>query len=134
QRIVLDVTNHVLVLGPLDELRHELSCQNRVFPQIFKIASVARLTCEVNAAAERHVETLRTQFLSNERAIFVGGIHVPTRSRGKIAWQRSRVSTILSAGPNAVGRVGHLNSRNSHSWNSDHVSCATVRTRRQLTH
>src|SRR5437667_2358628 len=102
----------MLVLRAFNKLTNQLSGENWVFAQILKVASIARLTRQINAAAKRHVETLCAQLPSNERAVFVSSIQVPTRSRGKIAWQRSRVTPILSARTQAVGRIGHLNSRN----------------------
>ena len=94
---MLDVVHDVLREDTFFEMTGHGAGENGVFAEIFVVAAIARLARGVNAAAKRHVVTLRPQFAPDQRAIFICGIRVPACSRRQIAWQSGRVTTIFSA-------------------------------------
>jgi hypothetical protein len=105
----------------------EFSGEDRIFAEIFKGASVARFAGEVNASAERHIETLRAQFAADERSVFVGGVEIPAGCRAQVRGQCGRVAAVLAAAAHAIGGVGHLNGGDAQSRNGGDIPGAAVR-------
>ena len=54
QRVMLDISDNVLVLRALDQTTDQRAGENGVFAEIFEVAAIARLAREVNAAAKLH--------------------------------------------------------------------------------
>ena len=126
QRVMLDVADHVGRLRSLDQPGHQGSGQHRIFAKIFKCAAVARIARQVYAAAERHVESLRAQFASDQRAIFIGRIGVPACGCGHVGRQRSRIASVHAAGAHAIGRVAHVDAGNAEPRNADRIAHAAI--------
>jgi len=55
---VLDVAHDVVGLETLHEIAAESSGEDGVFAEVFEIAPVARLACDIDASADGHVIAL----------------------------------------------------------------------------
>ena len=127
ERVVLDVADHVGGLRALDEPGHQRAGEDRIFAEVFKGAAVARLAGEVHAAAERHVESLRAEFATDERAVFVGRFGVPACGCRDVGRERGGIAAVHAAGAHAVGRVAHVDTGNAEARNADGIADAAVR-------
>src|ERR1035441_5590107 len=99
--VMLYVADDMRRLRSLNELRHQRSSQHWILAQILKCAPVAWFAGDVNAAAERHIEALRTEFAPNESAILKRRIGIPACRRRYIGGQCRGIAPVHSAGPHA---------------------------------
>ena len=124
--VMLDVAEHVLRLFALDAIADEGAGENWVFTLIFEGAAIARFPRDVRAAAKRHVETLRAEFAADQSAVFASGLRVPTGCGCQIRRKRGGVTAVFTAVANAVGRVAHLNHRNSEARDTKDVAGTAI--------
>ena len=103
--VMLEVANDVLGLFAFHQIADHGPGEQRIFAGIFEGAAVAGFAGEIYAATERHVKTLRSQFPADQRAVFAGGLRIPTRSGRQRGWQRGGVTAVRSAIANTVGGV-----------------------------
>src|SRR5215469_10468689 len=126
QRIVLDVSKHMLRLSSLDQLSHHAAGQDRVFTHVLKRSPIAWLPREIDAAAERHVVALVAEFAPDESSVLISGFQIPACCCAQIRRQRSGIAAVLTALPDAVGSIGHLDIGNSEPRNSDSIARTSV--------
>ena len=74
--IVLDGGDHVLALGAADRLPVQGPGQQRILPQIFEVATVARLPRQVHPAAQQHVEALGPGLRPDHGPVGIGHFRV----------------------------------------------------------
>jgi len=108
KRVVLDIPDDALGLQGLHLLPDEPAGQDRILAFVLEETAVARLSREVDAAAERHVESLVAQLAADECAVFVGQLGVPTGGFGNRGGQRGGVAAARRASRDSDSRVGHL--------------------------
>src|SRR6266851_7437389 len=117
---MLDIAEHVLRLLAFHPVTHQRAGKNRVFAHIFKRSSVARLSRDIYAAAERNVVALSAQLTSNQLAVFASRMNIPAGRRTDIRRQRRRIPPIVTAVPHSIRGIAHLNDRNAQPRNAQH--------------
>ena len=74
----------VLVLRATNQPSNQAAREDRVFPEVLEVASVARFAGEVDAPAKRHIEALGTKFAADESAVFVGAVQVHVAAAARL--------------------------------------------------
>lgn len=127
QSIVLDIAHDVLRLNPKRESPNHIACENRIFTGILEVASVPRFALQIDATTNRHIETLGTQFPSNELAIKMSRRSVPRRRQSKYRWQKRGIAAFGCGPADAHGRVGHIDVRDAEPLDSRHITNPAIR-------
>jgi hypothetical protein len=126
-RVVLDVADDVLILLALHLLSDERAGEDGVFAFVLEGAPVAWFAREVDAAAQRHGESLVAQLFGDERTVVISNFGVPAGCLGDAGGQSGSVAAVLAAASHAVGRVGYLEIGNAELRNAGDKSCAAQR-------
>ena len=103
---MLDVANDVLRLFALHQIANHCSGQQRIFSGVLEGPPVPRFARQIDAPAQTHIEALRSQLSTDERAVLAGTLRVPARSGRQIRRERGRIAAIRPAVRAAVREMG----------------------------
>src|SRR5689334_13781860 len=124
--VMLDVADDVLALLALDAIADHDSGEDGILAHVLEGPAIAGFAGDVNAAAEGHVVALGAKFAADERAVFAGGMRVPTGSSGYIGGQSNGETSVFGAAADAIGGVAHLDHGNAEARNADDETGAAV--------
>ena len=124
---MLHVANDVLRLLALHEIADHCSSQQRIFSRVLEGPSIPRFARKIYAPTQRHVEALRSQLSTDQRAVLAGALRIPAGSGRQIRWERRRVAAIRPAVANAIGGIRNEYWRNAQSLHPFDIACAAIR-------
>ncbi len=124
--VVLDVADDMLGLLTFNPVAHQRPGQQRVFALILKGSSIARFAGQVDAAAEGHVVALGAQFAANQGTIVTCCFRVPAGRRRYVGRESGGVAAVLSAHPNSIGGVAHLDLGNAQARDAKNKTSALI--------
>ena len=125
QREVLHGRDDPVRLHPGDMRPRQPPREQRILAQIFEVAPVPRVTCQVHAACKQDVEPLGARFGTNHRAAGTGDGGVETRCRGQAGRQRGGdvPLALLDLIGDAERRVALPDQRHTQSRNAVDMAC-----------
>src|SRR5205085_9776024 len=81
QNIVFDIPDDVFRLFTLHQVAHDSPSQQWVFSGVLEGSAIPRITGQIHAPAQGHVESVRAQFPTDQAPVFARQVRIPTRGR-----------------------------------------------------